>query len=85
LAERRIIVTGMETARAFLEPSPEPPRGSPMPRRRFAFSLLFPCAVTVVGGVAFLVHACLEGRRRPVPKPGPRRYPPEYHRPRPAH
>jgi hypothetical protein len=56
-----------------------------MPRRRFAFSLLFPCAVTIAGGVAYVVHACLDARRQPVPKPGARRYPPMYHRPRTAH
>jgi hypothetical protein len=77
--------TGIGTARAFLEPLPEPPRQSPVPRRRFIFSLLFPCAVTFAGGIAFVVHAGLDARGRPVPKPGPRRYPPGYHRPRPAH
>jgi hypothetical protein len=79
------MLTGIDTARAFLEPLPEAPSEPPMPRRRFAFSLLFPCAVTIAGGVAYVVHACLEASRQPVPKPGPRRYPPMYHRPRTAH
>ena len=77
------MVTGVDTAQAFLETRPEPPRGSPMPRRRFTYSLLFPCAVTLVGGAVFLVHEFLGGRGHPVPKPGPRRYPPDYHRPKP--
>jgi hypothetical protein len=79
------MVTGIETARAFLEPLPEPPRHNPMPRRGFTFSLLFPCAVTVAGGIAFVVHACMDARNHAVPKPGPRRYPPGYRRPGPAH
>jgi hypothetical protein len=79
------MVTAADIARAFLEPMPEPPRDRPMPRRRFVFSLLFPCAVTVAGGIAFLVHEVLDGHGHPVPKPGPRRYPPGYHRPRTTH
>ncbi len=79
------MLTGIDTARAFLEPLPEAPSEPPMPRRRFAFSLLFPCAVTIAGGGAFLVHACLGTRSHPMPKPGPRRYPPGYRRPGPAH
>jgi hypothetical protein len=57
---------------------PEPPRKLPMPRRRFALSLLFPLAVTMAGGVVFIVHQCLSGPAHAVPKPGPRRYPPAY-------
>jgi hypothetical protein len=79
------MMRGIDTARAFLEPMPEPSRPSPMPRRRFAFSLLFPVAVTVAGGLSFLVHECLDARGHPVPKPGARRYPSGYHRPRTTH
>jgi hypothetical protein len=49
-----------------------------LPRRRFVFALLFPCAVTAGGGTLFIVHECLTGARHAVPKPGPRRYPPGY-------
>jgi hypothetical protein len=79
------MVAGNHAARAFVEPMPEPPRDHPVPRRRFTFSLLFPCAVTVAGGIVFIVHECLEAGSHPVPKPGPRRYPPGYHRPRTEH
>jgi hypothetical protein len=78
--EQRTMLTGLDTARAFLEPMPEPPGETPMPRRRFAFTLLFPCAVTIAGGFIFLAHECLDARSHPMPKPGPRRYPPGYHR-----
>ena len=79
------MVAGIDSARAFLEATPEPPRDRPTPRRRFTFSLLFPCAVTLAGGAVFLAHEWLGARGHPVPKPGPRRYPPGYHRPRTAH
>ena len=79
------MLTDIGTARGFLEPPAEPPPPPPLPRRRFAFSLLFPCAFTVAGGLAFLLYECLDARVHPVPKPGPRRYPPGYHRPRTAH
>ena len=69
--------TSLDTARMFLEPMPEPPRRSPMPRRRFVFELLLPCALTVAGGLAVLV---MGSRGHSVPKPGPRRYPPGYRR-----
>jgi hypothetical protein len=64
--------------RGFVEPMPEPPRKLPMPRRRFALGLLFPCAVTAAGGLLFIIHEALNDRPHPVPKPGPRRYPPAY-------
>ncbi len=72
------MATNTESIRSFVEPTPEPPRKRPMPRRRFAFSLLFPCAVAAAGGLLFIVHECLSGRGQLVPKPGPRRYPPGY-------
>ena len=75
------MATGIDTAQAFLEPVPEPPRQHPMPRRRFAFSLFFPGAAAAAGAVVFLLHAILDTRKHPIPKPGPRRYPPGYHRP----
>jgi hypothetical protein len=56
-----------------------------MPRRRFALGLLIPCVVTIAGGITFAVHACLDAHSQPMPKPGPRRYPPGYHRPRTTH
>jgi hypothetical protein len=71
---------GGDIIRGFVEPMPEPPRKLPMPRRRFTFSLLFPCAVTTAGGLLFIIHECLSDRPHPVPKPGPRRYPPGYRR-----
>ena len=79
------MAAGIDIARAFLEPTPELPRDDPMPRRRFILSLLFPCAVSLAGGITFLAHECLNASSHPVPKPGPRRYPPGYHRPRTAH
>ncbi len=69
---------GAKAIRGFVEPIPDPPRKQPMPRRRFAFSLLFPCAVTAAGGLLFIIHECLSDRPHPVPEPGPRRYPPAY-------
>ncbi len=66
---------GLGSARPFLEPIPEPPRRSPMPRRRFLFSLLLPGALAIAGGLAVLA---LDSRAHFVPKPGPRRYPPGY-------
>jgi hypothetical protein len=71
--------------RSFVEPMPEPPRKLPVPRRRFALSLLFPLAVTMAGGVVFIVHHSLSGPAHAVPKPGPRRYPPAYRQKTPAH
>jgi hypothetical protein len=71
---------GADVIRDFVEPMPDPPRKRPLPRRRFAFSLLFPGAVTAAGGLLFIIHACLSDRPHPVPKPGPRRYPPAYRR-----
>jgi hypothetical protein len=53
-------VAGIDIPRAFLAPLPEPLRDRPMPRRYFAFTLLFPCAVTVGGGVLFIAHELLE-------------------------
>lgn len=79
------MVMGINTARAFLESLPEPPHQTPMPRRRFALGLLIPCVVTIAGGITFAVHACLDAHSQPMPKPGPRRYPPGYHRPRTTH
>ena len=73
------MATGADKARAFLESRPEPRRDNPMPRRRFNFNLFFP--FMTAGGLAFLVHQCLNARDHPLPKPGPRRYPPGYHRP----
>ncbi len=73
------MIDGFGTVRAFLEPMREPPRKPPMPRR-FALSLLFPVAVTLCGGVAFILHAGIAGSGHPLPKPGPRRYPPGYRR-----
>jgi hypothetical protein len=73
------------TVRAFLEPMPDPPRDRPMPRRRFALSLLVPGAMAAGGGIAFLLHECLVRGGHPLPKPGPRRYPPGYHRPSTSH
>ncbi len=69
---------GAGLIRGFVEPMPEPPRKRPLPRRRFALSLLFPCAVTAAGGLLFIIHACVNDHPHPVPKPGPRRYPPAY-------
>jgi hypothetical protein len=66
---------------AARDPGYEPLRGRPMPRRWFTFGLLFPVIVTAAGGVAFVVHAGMVARGHPVPKPGPRRYPPGYHTP----
>ena len=74
------MMTGINAARAFLETTPEPPRHNPIPRRRFAFSLLFPSAVAVGGGIVFIIHECLNARGHAVPRPGPRRYPPGYRR-----
>jgi hypothetical protein len=59
-------VAGIDIPRMFLGLLPEPLRDRPMPRRHFALTLLFPCAVTIGGGVLYIAHGLLErdDRRR---------------------
>ncbi len=52
-------MAGIDIPRMFLETLPEPLRDRPMPRRRFALTLLFPCAVTAIGGLLFITHQWL--------------------------
>ena len=62
----------------FVEPRPEPPRKMPVPRRRVAFSLVLAGAIAATGGLVLLLRLGNCGRGHPMPKPGPRRYPPGY-------
>ena len=78
LTERSIMATGIDIARAFLEPRAEPPQRGPVPRRRFALNFIVPCAVIAAGGIGAIIYGCLNPRHHPVAKPGSRRYPPGY-------
>ena len=74
-------MTGSGTLRGFLEPIPEPSPGQPTPQRRAALGMLVLCGLIAAGGIAGIIFGSLDLRRHPVPKPGPRRYPPGYRRP----